>query len=81
MEKPAIIEILREMNIVGEYIALSMKHQISIKELFKDYDNNKIIESIQSKGYDVTYSKTENFFKISYPNYDNARFQMNLILK
>ncbi len=56
MEKSAIIEILREMNIVDQYIALSTKHQISIKELFKDYDNNKIIEIIQSKGYDVTYN-------------------------
>ncbi len=81
MEKSAIIEILREMNIVDEYIALSKKHQIPIKELFKNHDNDRIIEIIQSKGYDVTYNKTENFFKISYPKYNNARFQMNLILK
>ncbi len=52
-----------------------------ILNLIMTDDNNKIIEIIQLKGYDVTYNKAENFFKISYPNFDNARFQMNLILK
>lgn len=81
MKEPEIYEVLREMNIVERYLSLAKNHQIPIKELFKKYDNQRVIEIIETLGYNAKYVKSENFFKISFDDCMEARFQINLILK
>jgi len=81
MKQSEIYEVLREMNIVERYLSLVQSHRIPIKESFEKYDNQRVIEIIETLGYHVKYVKSENFFKIPFDACMEARFQLNLILK
>lgn len=81
MNKSEIYEVLREMDIVERYLKLAENHQFPIKELFKKYDNHKVVELIEALGYNAKYVKSENYFKVSFEDYMGIRFQLNLVLK
>ena len=59
-----MVEVLNNIHFAERYEALRIQYSFDLKESFKNYDNQYVLEMLQEIGYAaVKYRKRENFFQ------------------
>ena len=58
-----MVEVLNRIRFTERYQALRIQYSFDLKESFKNYDNQYVLEMLQEIGYTAAkYRKRENFF-------------------
>ena len=59
-----MVKVLNSIRFAERYQALRIQYSFDLKESFKDYDNQYVLEMLQEIGYtSVKYWRKENFFQ------------------
>jgi len=59
-----MVEVLNSIHFAERYQALRIQYSFDLKESFKNYDNQYVLEMLQEIGYTAAkYRKRENFFQ------------------
>ena len=59
-----MVKVLNSIRFAERYQALRIQYSFDLKESFKDYDNQYVLEMLQEIGYtSVKYRKREDFFQ------------------
>ena len=59
-----MVKVLNRIRFAERYQALRIQYSFDLKESFKNYDNQYVLEMLQEIGYTAAkYRKRENFFQ------------------